>query len=279
MLHEYPCENGKDQATGIPDRLPFVLSAALRPAEANAPLQLRDEFADKLVGGERISPLAVEQYRRLAVTIHERRTQRGLKTLMVTSTLPNEGKTLTVVNLALTLAQSYRRRVLLIDADLRRPYIHEIFQVPNVRGLGDVLASERAEMPLVEVSEHLALLPAGHADQPLERLTSGAMRTLLERCEASFDWVLLDAAPVGLTPDARVLAALTRAVLFVIAARSTPHLLVTRAIAELNPQYLVGTVLNRMKVRDIPAREYYRDYYAPIRSARTAFCAWRRFSA
>ena len=103
------------------------------------------------------TPVAVEQYRRLAGTLHELQVEQGLKTLMVTSALPKEGKTLTVVNLALTLSESCRRRVLLIDADLRRPFIHEVFQLPNVRGLNDVLGSERGELPLQPVSEHLSV--------------------------------------------------------------------------------------------------------------------------
>src|SRR5207302_3731106 len=105
-----------------------------------------------------------------------RQVQRGLKTLMVTSALPNEGKTLTIVNLALTLAESYRRRVLLIDADLRRPFIHEMFHLPNVHGLGEVLDSDGSEIPFVEISDHLTILPGGHSEKPMERLTSGAMR-------------------------------------------------------------------------------------------------------
>ena len=67
---------------------------------------------------------------------------------MVTSAVPNEGKTLTVVNLALTLSESCKRRVLLIDADLRRPFVHQVFRLPNARGLSDVLRSEPGEVRL-----------------------------------------------------------------------------------------------------------------------------------
>ena len=181
---------------------------------------------------------------------------------MVTSAVPGEGKTLTIANLALTLSEGCKRRVLLIDADLRRPSVHQVFRLPNEKGLSDVLRSDREEMPLLQVSEYLTVLPAGHLDQPMA-LTSDRMGALLERSGEEFDWVLVDAAPVGFMPEARLLARLTRAVLFVIAARSTPHTLVTRAIAEIGSDCIVGTVLNCVDDDAIPAAAYYQDYYTP----------------
>ena len=211
---------------------------------------------------EKAAPIAVEQYRRLAGSLHDLQIERGLKTLMVTSALPNEGKTLTVANLALTLSESCKDRVLLIDADLRRPSVHTVFRLPNNDGLSDVLSSGRAELPLFEISEHLSVLPAGHSDQPMAGLTSDRMRALLNECAATFDWVLLDAAPVGFMPDAQLLARLTGAVLFVIEAQSTPHQIVTRAIAQIDPDCIIGSVLNCVAEHDVPAAGYYRDYYA-----------------
>src|SRR5215217_4429763 len=88
------------------------------------------------------------------------------------------------------------------------------------------------------------------------------MRMLLERAGVEFDWVLLDAAPVGLMPDARLLAGLTRAVLFVIGAGATPYPLIARAITEIGRECLVGTVLNRVELQNVPATAYYDRYYA-----------------
>ncbi len=110
------------------------------------------ELEGKLVVSSQTAPVAVEQYRRLAATLHQLQTERGLKMLLVTSTVPEEGKTLTVANLALTLSESYKRRVLLIDADLRRPSIHEVFGLPNLTGLTDCLRAERSQLPVLEVS-------------------------------------------------------------------------------------------------------------------------------
>jgi capsular exopolysaccharide synthesis family protein len=222
----------------------------------------RTELEGKLVISGQTVPMAVEQYRRLGATLHQLQTERGLKMLLVTSTVPEEGKTLTVANLALTLSESYKRRVLLIDADLRRPSIHEVFGLPNLTGLTDVLRVERGQLPVLEVSPHLSIVPAGHPDaNPMAKLTSARMQALLEEASAAFDWVLLDAPPVGLIPDANLLARLTNAVLFVIAAGLTPHTLVERAISDIGRDYLIGTVLNRVDDRSLPSVGYYGNYY------------------
>ena len=91
-----------------------------------------DNAGARFLGTRDMPPLAVEQYRRLAATLHHLQSERGIKVVMITSALSGEGKSLTSTNLALTLSQSYRRRVLLIDGDLRRPSIHQIFEVQNL---------------------------------------------------------------------------------------------------------------------------------------------------
>jgi capsular exopolysaccharide synthesis family protein len=240
---------------------------AARPNQPEVPAEKLGPFdaavEGKLVVGERALPLSVEQYRRLAAAMHELQQERDLKTLMVTSALPREGKTLTVTNLALTLSDSYARRVLLIDADLRRPSVHEVLNLPNTSGLSEALRSDRAELPLRRVSPLLTVLTAGRADNnPMALLTSERMERLLEESAARFDWVLLDAPPVGFMPDAALLAGMTRAILFVISAGSTPYQLVQRATGELGRDCIVGTVLNRIAGENIPATGYYREYYA-----------------
>src|SRR5712691_7874876 len=97
------------------------------------------------------STVSLEQYRRLAAVLHEEHVQKQLKTVMITSALPQEGKTLTLVSLALTLSESYARRVLVIDADLRWPVLHTILDIPNDRGLSEALRDGQHELPFVEV--------------------------------------------------------------------------------------------------------------------------------
>ena len=145
----------------------------------------------KLVVMPAVSPAAIEQYRRLAASLHHAQLARETKVLMVTSASPGEGKTLTTTNLALTLSESYRRNVLLIDADLRRPNIHQMFQIPNVLGLSDALKSETEQrLSLIQVSENLSVLPAGRPDpDPMGGLTSDRMRRIIQEATAHFDWV------------------------------------------------------------------------------------------
>jgi protein-tyrosine kinase len=211
------------------------------------------------------TPVAVEQYRRLAASLHELQGSHGTKTVMVTSALPREGKTLTVCNLAMTLSESYGRRVLLIDADLRRPSVHEVFRLSNVTGLSDGLRSDSAELSLVQLSPRLSVLPAGRADSnPMAGLTSERMRALVEESAQVFDWVLLDAPPVGIMPDANLVSRLTQGVIFVVGAGSTPHQLVTRAVTEIGRENIIGVVFNRLDPESMPQTSYYDHYYQPV---------------
>ena len=206
--------------------------------------------------------VSVEQYRRLAGSLHELQQQRGLKSLMVSSAVPREGKTLTITNLALTLSESFQQQVLIIDADLRRPSVHEVFGIPNGRGLGDVILSGNDALPLVEISEHLSVLTAGHLDaDPMAQLSSDRASALIRKAAVHFDWVLLDAPPVALLPDAQLIARLSEAILFVVAAGSTPYHLVQRSIEELGAERIAGTVLNRVEESSLALNDYYQGYY------------------
>jgi len=209
------------------------------------------------------SAVSVEQYRRLAAVLHEEQVQSQLKTVMITSALPGDGKTLTVANLALTLSESYARRVLVIDADLRLPTLHTILGISNDRGLSEALIDDR-ELAFVEVSNGLTALTAGKpGPTPLAGLTSNRMREVLQECEERFDWVLIDTSPVGVLPDAQVLGRLVGAVILVIGAGSTPAETVEHAVAELGgPDAIFGIVLNRVEEWRIPQANYYGQYGA-----------------
>jgi capsular exopolysaccharide synthesis family protein len=241
------------------------------PAPAFEPVQRTKEpvsprFSETLQGRLVVHPdalpVSVEQYRRVAAALHEYQQQHNLKTVMVSSAVPKEGKTLTVLNVALTLSQSYHNRVLLIDADLRRPSIQQSFGLPGGRGLSDVLAAGGGHLPLVEVAKGLTVLIAGAPNNNAAGLLSAScLRTLLTDAAAQFDWVLIDTPPVGALPDARMISNLADGVLFVIDAQATPYELVKRAVAELGPERIVGTVLNRIEMRSLPITDYY-GYYA-----------------
>jgi protein-tyrosine kinase len=251
-----------------PPEPPIVVAPAPAPAPASAKPMAKaahrtrtDRDLDSRVVGGDLGPVPFEQYRRLAAALHDVQRQQGLKTLMLTSALPTEGKTLTTVNLALTLSDSYARRVLIIDADLRGPSVHKVLGVANEVGLNEALHGERFDLPIQQVSPRLAVLTAGRPGlTPLAGLTSPRMAALIDECANHFDWVFLDTPPVGLLPDAQLLARLTRAVVFIIAAGRTPMATVERAIAEIGAECVVGTVLNRVDERQIPEAGYYSRY-------------------
>jgi capsular exopolysaccharide synthesis family protein len=224
--------------------------------------------AEKLVVTPSISPVSLEQYRRLAATLHRQQTERGIKSVMVASTLPGEGKTLTAVNLALTFSESYGRQVLLIDGDLRRPTTHDVLDVPNILGLGAGLTQEADQkLSLIRVSPRLSVLTAGQPDpDPMSRLASDRMRRVMAEAAAQFDWVIIDTPPVGKVPDANLLAAMSDVVLLVVQAGRTPAKLVQRTAEAVGVQKVVGVVLNRAEDRLVTgesASVYGYDRYAP----------------
>jgi capsular exopolysaccharide synthesis family protein len=205
--------------------------------------------SEKLVVGNRIPPLPLEQYRKLAASLHHAQADHGLRVVMVTSALATEGKTLTATNLALTLAESYRRRVLLVDADLRRPSLHDVFQVPNLSGLSDGLkTSDERKLALIQISPTLTLLPAGRPEpDPMAALSSARMRRVVAEAAESFDWVILDTPPVGLLTDAHLLAAMVDGALLVVRAERTPYEAVKRATDIIGRERVLGVVLNAVE--------------------------------
>jgi len=221
----------------------------------------RSGSGQKLVSVGGANGLSVEQYRRLAAVLDQAQAERNFKCLMISSALPRDGKTLTATNVALTLAESYRRRVLLIDADLRRPSVHEVLGLANHSGLAESLRSERA-VPYLRVSEWLSVLPGGHDPNPTDALASARMKTLVDEAVATFDWVIVDTPPIGLLPDAQLVSRLVDGVLLVIAAGVTPYQLVQRAVTEIGPDRFIGTVLNRAAHQTVPMTDYYHGYYA-----------------
>jgi protein-tyrosine kinase len=247
-LDHYPREDRRligsaagDEQTG--NRM--VVSTGQRSDVVVTP-RFSEAYRGKLVIDASASTASIEQYRRLAATVHHLQAEHGLGRLMVSSALPGEGKTLTVVNLAMTLSESYGRRVLLIDADLRRPSVHDVFGISGRHGLCDALRSERAQFQFSRVSENLWVLPAGSLDaDPMAALASRQIERFLDDVASHFDWILVDAPPIGVMADAGLLVRLTRAVIVVIAAGSTPYALVEKAVNELGREHIIGAVLNR----------------------------------
>jgi capsular exopolysaccharide synthesis family protein len=252
-------------ASSEPDRYsPAIPAAAEYTVAANHPeVTLAPWLRNKVVVSRQMTETSAEQYRRLAAVLHSLQLERGVKTLMVSSAVPQEGKTLTITNLALTLSEAYDRRVLLIDADLRRPSVHEAFGIANDTGLADSVRSGDGKLRLVDVSPRLSIATAGrlNTSAPMAELTSDVFPVVIKRASARFDWVLIDTPPAGLLPDAQLVARVADAILFVVAAGTTPYPLVQRALEALGDR-VIGIVLNRVDGRRLSEADYYQSYYS-----------------
>jgi protein-tyrosine kinase len=205
---------------------------------------------------------SIEQYRRLAARLHVAQSEQRIRVIMVTSALPGEGKTLSAANLALTLSESYRRQVLLVDADLRRPCMHDIFRLPNLGGLNDGVRSEvHRKVPLIRVTEHLTVLTAGRPDpDPMSVLSSSRMRQVLDEAGSTFEWVIVDTPPIGMLSDAHLLTSLVDTVLLVVEAAETPLGVIKSAVDALGRDRILGVILNRADDA-LPHVRYGYDYY------------------
>jgi capsular exopolysaccharide synthesis family protein len=220
-------------------------------------------LAQKVVVDQKIMPVSREQYRRLAATLHHAQEDTGIKVVLVASAVVGEGKTLTASNLALTFSESYKRSVLLIDGDFRRPALHIVFNIDAPSGLSEgLMAVVEQKLPLYRVSQRLTILPAGKpSSDPMAGLTSGRMRRVIQEAREAFDWVIIDTPPVGLLPDANLLAAMVDGAVLVVRANATPYHQVVRAIDALDRDRLLGVVLNSATPPNGSHHNYYSDYH------------------
>jgi capsular exopolysaccharide synthesis family protein len=236
-----------------------------------------DERRNIVVGPE-ANGAVVEQYRRLAAALHHAQVERRARSVMIASAVPAEGKTLTSTNLALTLSQSYQRRVLLIDADLRRPSIHTMFGLPNDVGLVECLTQPNgSRLPVQAVSPTLWVLTAGRPSlDPMGALVSTAMRDLLTQAMETFDWVVVDTPPVAILSDAHLLGGMIDTAILVVGARSAPYSIVQRAATAIGPSRILGVVLNRTERRELSdGYGHYADRERYGRAPRPS--RWRRW--
>jgi capsular exopolysaccharide synthesis family protein len=206
------------------------------------------------------SSALAEQFRRLAGSLHNAQLSTKLKLVMVTSAVPGDGKTVTALNLALILSESYGRRVLLVDADLRRPSLHFISGFGETPGLSEALKSHTDQkLPVCQLTDRLTLLPAGRPNpDPVSGLSSTRMRRVLEEATTLFDWVILDTPPME-TADTSLLAAMVDTVLFVVRAARTPLPMVRKAIEALGRDRIFGVVLNAMQETERPPGRYQQE--------------------
>ena len=193
--------------------------------------------------------LAAEAYRTLRTNLTFAALDKPIETLIVTSAAPDEGKSTVLANLAVTMAQG-ERRTILVDADLRRPCLHEIFGVANDQGLTSMIVGETTmdDPSLIEVGvDNLWLVPSGPLPpNPADILGSRKMEQVIGALKARADIILFDASPVISVTDATVLGTKVDGVLLVVSAGRTrrEHAQRAKELLERVQVRIVGAVLN-----------------------------------
>jgi capsular exopolysaccharide synthesis family protein len=184
------------------------------------------------------------------------------KVILVTSSVAGEGKTSVSTNLALALAGS--RRVLLIDADLRRPKVAESFSLKgHISGLSTLLLGQGTAMQCVHQipNTKLFIMPVGSVPpNPLDLISSKRFKDMLNSLSAYFDFIIIDSPPIELVSDALALSSMVDSVIYVVKAMDTPAPLVIKALTRLerNNCHLLGVVLNQLDFK--ASHKYYGEY-------------------
>jgi capsular exopolysaccharide synthesis family protein len=203
--------------------------------------------------------VGMEEFRTLRSRLYRIREHRPLKTILVGSALPAEGKSFVSANLAQILSRQHGRRALLIDGDLRAPRLHKYFGAPLSPGLSDYLRGDANEFQVIQQSpsENLFFIPGGTTvGTPSELVSNGRIKTLIDRVSGIFDWIVIDSSPILPVSDAGLLSQYCDGVLMVVLAAKTPSEMAQRACKEFKDRPLLGVVLNRVR-----AAGHYSSYY------------------
>lgn len=216
----------------------------------------------------------VEQFRSLRSRIYQARYEAPLKTILVSSGLPSEGKSFITANLAMNLARNSVNNILLIDGDLRRPSLHKVFGAPNTPGLSEYLegraglkdilqrdsAARTGEASSLGRVSNLTFIPAGKCgDNASELIATNRTKELIAAVSPHFDWILIDSPPVLVVTDAVELAHAADAVLLIARGASTPYDVAQRTQTTFSSSRILGFVLN--DVKDPPRTGSYQYYY------------------
>ncbi|UCZ52959.1 CpsD/CapB family tyrosine-protein kinase [Bacillus shivajii] len=206
------------------------------------------------------SPIS-EQFRTLRTNIQFAAIDKKIQTIMVTSSTPGEGKSTTISNLAVVLAQQ-GKKVLIIDSDLRKPTVHFTFQLPNQKGLTTVLAKQTEFFDTVHETavENLDVLTSGPVPpNPSELLGTKAMEMFIQELEKHYDYVLFDAPPVNVVTDPQILSRFCDGAILVVRSGKTEEDFAKKAVESLNKvdANILGAVLNDCDMKDSQYYYYY----------------------
>jgi protein-tyrosine kinase len=237
-----------------------VLNAQVRRTKWNP-----DHKTMLFFGEESYAP-GTEEFRTLRTRLYGMRDLQPLRTVLITSASPGEGKTFISANLAQILVQQPNRRVLLIDGDLRWSRQHMSLGTTDTPGLTDYLMGEASELAVLQRGslDNLFFIPGGkHATNPAELIANGRFGYLLQRLAPLFDWVVVDSPPAMAVSDPRLMAGFCDGVLMVIAAGIEPFDIAQKTIRQFKDRRVLGIVLNRSAARNTYSYKYYGYYHGP----------------
>lgn len=223
--------------------------------------------SELLIHSDSRSALA-EAYRQLRTSILLSTAGHAPKSLLITSSLPSEGKTTTATNTAISLAQT-GAKVLIIDADMRRPRLHTVFDISNAEGLSTILSSELTEQEMIDVVQYddaskLHLLPSGPVPpNPAELIGSEQMSNFLKKMSNNFTHVVVDSPPIASFTDGVLIASMVDGVILVVHAGKSSRQVIRRSKQLLNEigAKIFGVVLNNVNLRSQDNYYYYQSYY------------------
>jgi protein-tyrosine kinase len=215
---------------------------------------------------------SVEQFRRLRSRVYQANAEAPLKTIVVASGMPSEGKSFVAANLAMSMARNSVNNILLIDGDLRRPTLHELLGAPNTPGLSDYLQgtaglidimqryrrSGTAQNSGADIISNLTFIPSGKAsDNSSELVANHHIEDLIATVSPHFNWIVIDSPPVLAVTDAVDLARAADAIVLVAREATTRYDVAQRAQAAFSNSRILGFVLNA--VNEAPRKNSY-DY-------------------
>jgi capsular exopolysaccharide synthesis family protein len=218
----------------------------------------------------------IEQFRGLRTQIFQFRDQAPLKTILISSALPSEGKSFVAANLAISLARNKNNSVLLIDADMRKPSLHKLLGSPILPGLAEYLSGSAKASEILQRNQHfhiniegqswqmpdVTFIPAGAGgDNSSELVSNHRIEELVTTLSPHFDWIIIDSPPVLPVADAIDLARAVDGVMLVARAAQTPYDVAQRAQSAFANCRLLGFVLNAVK--EVPRSGAYYYYGRP----------------
>jgi len=203
-----------------------------------------------------------EAYKTIRTNIAFSNVDSDIKTILVTSAQPGEGKTTTISNLAVSFA-GLDKKIIVIDCDLRKPTVHKQFNISNINGLTDALIGSKPFLQCIQKSElnNLDILPAGTIPpNPSEILSSNNMKELVKKLKEYYDYVFIDSPPIGSVTDAAIISSYSDGVILVCGSNEVDKeiALVSKERLDNVNAKLLGVVLNKF---DVDSSKYYGYYY------------------